>query len=141
MDASAQSVPRKEIRIGLVLYGGVSLAIYIYGVVCEFFRVVRASRGFEQNAYSAILDQTGSNVVVDIVSGTSAGGINGVLLSKAICNGLSTSSFGRLRGVWLKAADLSSLLRPGRSQAAALLDENFSRNNYVRDCGKWMKSQ
>ena len=31
----------REIRIGLVLYGGVSLAIYINGVAREFHRAVR----------------------------------------------------------------------------------------------------
>jgi hypothetical protein len=47
--------PSREIRIGLVHYGGVSLAIYIYGVVFEFWRLVRASCGEEHNTYSAYL--------------------------------------------------------------------------------------
>ena len=37
------SPARRELRIGLVLYGGVSLAIYIYGVAYEFWRLIRAS--------------------------------------------------------------------------------------------------
>jgi predicted acylesterase/phospholipase RssA len=109
MDATTKSPPRKEVRIGLVLYGGVSLAIYIYGVVFEFLRAVRAAQQLEKNAYSAIFDQTHSRLTVDIVSGTSAGGINGVLLSKALCNGLSTRSFERVRSLWLSAADFTSL--------------------------------
>lgn len=116
--------PKNEIRIGLVLYGGVSLAIYIYGVVLEFLRVVRAWE-LEHNVYSDILEKTDSKIVVDIISGTSAGGINGVLLAKALSNGLSTESFEMLRSLWLEAADLSSLLRPGRPEMAALLDERF----------------
>ncbi len=75
--------PKNEIRIGLVLYGGVSLAIYIYGVVLEFLRVVRAW-DLEDNDYSKILRKADSKIVVDIISGTSAGGINGVLLAKAL---------------------------------------------------------
>ncbi len=34
----------KELRIGLVLYGGVALAVYINGVVTEIWHVLRASR-------------------------------------------------------------------------------------------------
>lgn len=46
--------PRYKGRFGLVLYGGVSLAIYIYGVVFEFWRLVRASRGAETNGWTEI---------------------------------------------------------------------------------------
>ena len=43
MSAMSASDPEfsHEHRLGLVLYGRVSLAIYIYGVADEFFRVVR----------------------------------------------------------------------------------------------------
>ncbi len=82
MDVSNRVIPRKEIRVGLVLYGGVSLAVYIYGVVFEFLRVVRASKGLEHNAYSDILDKTMTSVVVDIVSGTSAGVSTGCCLPR-----------------------------------------------------------
>src|SRR6204780_3228649 len=40
----------KEIRLGLVCYGGVSLAIYMHGVTKELFKLVRAARAFD-NAY------------------------------------------------------------------------------------------
>ena len=117
--------PKNEVRAGLVLYGGVSLAIYIYGVALEFLRVMRAADGEAGNPYKELLDKTESKMVVDIISGTSAGGINGVLLAKALTSGLSSESFGLLRNIWLEAADLSSLLKPGRPEMAALLDENF----------------
>ena len=35
---------RPEVRFGLVLYGGVSLAVYMSGVVTEFWHLVRAAR-------------------------------------------------------------------------------------------------
>ena len=35
--------PTQEMRFALVLYGGVSLAIYINGVVQEFLHLVRAT--------------------------------------------------------------------------------------------------
>jgi hypothetical protein len=59
----------REVRLGLVLYGGVALAIYINGVCAEFFRAVRG-----RGVYRLIKALTDSDVVVDIVSGTSAGG-------------------------------------------------------------------
>ena len=31
----------REVRLGIVMYGGVSLAIYINGVAQEFYRAVR----------------------------------------------------------------------------------------------------
>src|SRR4030042_3245990 len=121
----ADNRPKNEVRVGLVLYGGVSLAIYIYGVVLEFLRVMRAADGEPDNPYKELIDKTESKMVVDIISGTSAGGINGILLAKALANGLSSESFGLLRTIWLEAADLSSLLKPGRQEMAALLDGEF----------------
>jgi patatin-related protein len=50
-------------------------------------------------------------VVVDVVSGTSAGGINGVFLAKAIAHNLSQQS---LRDLWFDEADIDKLLRGPR---------------------------
>jgi len=105
---SPHSKARREIRFGLVLYGGVSLAVYIYGVALEFERLVRASRGVEENAWTEILDQTGTTATVDIVSGASAGGINGILLGKALATGAELSS---VREIWTDEADIGKLLR------------------------------
>ncbi len=33
----------KQLRLGLVCYGGISLAIYIHGVTKELYELVRAS--------------------------------------------------------------------------------------------------
>jgi hypothetical protein len=38
-------MPPQEIRFAVVLYGGVSMAIYINGVVQELLRLVRANGG------------------------------------------------------------------------------------------------
>ena len=72
---------RQEYRLGLVVYGGVSLAIYMNGVCREFYNAVRG-RGI----YKLVKALTDSDIIVDVVSGTSAGGINGVLLSYALTN-------------------------------------------------------
>ncbi len=123
--------PANEIRIGLVLYGGVSLAIYIYGAALEFLRVMRAWE-HEDNVYSSLLRDADAKIVVDIISGTSAGGINGVLLAKGLTCGLSSEDFGMLRNLWLEAGDLAALMKPGRPEMAALLDEEFFEDQLAR---------
>ena len=36
----------KELRLALVCYGGVSLAVYMHGITKEIWRLARASRAF-----------------------------------------------------------------------------------------------
>lgn len=100
--------PEADVRFGLVLYGGVSLAIYIYGVVLEFWRLMRASEGREQNAYSELLSDANVTASVDVISGTSAGGINGIVLAKAIATGGDLAAVDK---IWLDDADFAALIR------------------------------
>jgi patatin-related protein len=113
----------KELRIGLVLYGGVALAVYINGVVTEIWHALRASRAM-QDGDAANLDSTSEiyrnllaelkeapdtdelRIVVDAVAGTSAGGVNGAALFKAIVHGDDASV---LNDVWLDDADIKNL--------------------------------
>jgi patatin-related protein len=114
----------REVRIALVCYGGVSLAIYMHGVTRELHRLVLASSRFgeERNPFGpscsehvywellhelAAKDGVRTRVVVDVISGTSAGGINGVFLAKAIAHDLSQKS---LRDLWFEEADIGKLL-------------------------------
>jgi hypothetical protein len=53
----------REARLGLVVYGGVSLAIYINGVADELFR---AHRG--RGVYKLLKHLLDSDIVVDIIS-------------------------------------------------------------------------
>ncbi|NJK58031.1 MAG: hypothetical protein HC939_19610 [Pleurocapsa sp. SU_5_0] len=98
----------REFRLGLVLYGGISLAIYMNGICQEFYNAVRG-RGI----YKLIKALTDSNIVVDIVSGTSAGGINGVLLSYALANSNETEvvDFKQFAQIWRNSGDIDKLLR------------------------------
>lgn len=113
----------KELRIGLVLYGGVALAVYINGVVTEIWQALRASRAM-QDSDAAGLDSTSEiyrnllndlkesgdadelRIVVDAVAGTSAGGVNGAAMFKAIVQGADASV---LNDVWLDDADIKNL--------------------------------
>ncbi len=110
-------VKTREVRLGLVMYGGVSLAIYINGVAQEFFRAVKG-----RGVYRLVKALTDSDIVVDIVSGTSAGGVNGILLGYALCNDLDFSASAAL---WRNDGGIMKLLRDprkGAEKAVSLLD-------------------
>lgn len=112
----------KELRLALICYGGVSLAVYMHGITKEVWRLARASRAFHdeidasatsQRVYRELLDcfesQCGIRLraLVDIVSGASAGGINGIFLAHAIATGKSIDP---LTDLWLEKADVDVLL-------------------------------
>ncbi|MGF7171137.1 patatin-related protein [Sphingobium xanthum] len=116
----------KELRLALVCYGGVSLAVYMHGVTKEIWRLARASRDFcasdpaeapdgTMSVYRAILDaclgeaDLKVRVLPDIIAGASAGGINGVFLAQAIETGQSLDP---LTELWLSCADADILLDP-----------------------------
>ncbi len=105
----------REVRLGIVLYGGVSLAVYENGVAQELFRAVKGD-----GVYSFVKQLIDSDIVVDILSGTSAGGINGIMLGYALANGRDFRSSAAL---WLKDGDILHLLqKPNDAGADSLLD-------------------
>ncbi|MCW2350312.1 patatin-related protein [Sphingobium sp. B12D2B] len=110
----------KELRLALVCYGGVSLAVYMHGVTKEIWHLAQASRDFRSGrpgnlVYQRILEtclaETGLRVRIlpDIIAGASAGGINGVYLAQAIESGQSLDP---LTELWLRCADVDILLDP-----------------------------
>jgi patatin-related protein len=118
----------RELRLAVVLYGGVSLAIYMHGTTKELHRLVKASaledRGADadgtpsERVYRELLRATAeqnegvrTRVVVDVIAGTSAGGMNGVYLAKSLAHNRSQDA---LRDLWLSRGDIKQLLRgPG----------------------------
>ncbi len=173
-----------EIRFGVVMYGGVSLAIYINGVTNEIFEMACATprdgvaigkmtepsgvvedetdepsghagaKQYElctrdiyrrlswlvgnaelrrryaveiqaaaeagvddpQDAWARVdrSDFTQTRFAVDVVSGTSAGGINGLFLAKALANG---EQFSPLKDLWINEGDFALLLNDEMSSA------------------------
>ena len=140
----------KELRLSLVCYGGVSLAVYMHGVVDEVLKITRASKVIHQQkqpapghgaglAYRADDGTSGGDydrchpnppyetdterlyfellqaffpkvelrVVVDAISGASAGGINGIFLARALAHDLSLSP---QRKMWIDLADVLKLM-------------------------------
>jgi patatin-related protein len=96
-----------EMQLGLVVHGGVSLAIYTHGVCQEFYNAVRG-RGI----YKLVKALTDADLVVDLVSGSSAGGINGILLSYALTNSNARElvDFSAFASIWRNSGDLLKLL-------------------------------
>ncbi len=115
----------KELRIALVCYGGISLAVYMHGITKEVWRLACASRAFTsgepddgavagvyRRLLTRIADESGIKlrVMVDILAGASAGGINAVFLSHAIATGRPLDP---LTDLWLESADIDKLIDPG----------------------------
>ncbi|MFZ5816421.1 MAG: patatin-like protein [Bacillota bacterium] len=94
-----------EVRAGLVLYGGSSLAVYMGGVALEFLQAVKASRE-RHLPYAPLLQAMGADFVVDLISGTSAGGLNGAFLARALTTGGSLEQISRL---WREMGDFAAL--------------------------------
>jgi patatin-related protein len=131
----------QEVRLAVTMVGGVSLAIWMGGVAREISHVVQASR--ELNAvpapasngagaghdkdqaaairacYRELLELLRVTVSVDVLTGTSAGGINAACLGAA--EGYQ-STLGDLRDVWLETGSFSKLLRdPDEAQPPSVL--------------------
>src|SRR2546423_1437550 len=127
----------KELRIALACFGGVSPAIYMHGIGKQILKLVRASSALHaipdrsrratasffdrvdrsnpeydsEEIYFELLREIGRDidlrVIVDIIAGASAGGINGTMLARALCHDLP---MGKLRDLWLDNADVAVLL-------------------------------
>jgi patatin-related protein len=153
----------QEVRIASVMFGGVSLAVYMNGITQELLRMVRATAPsaaapqpqdwkaldwntrdrdqalladeqlqsteaiyrilgrslFHGRVAGTPLSFTGpirTRIVVDLLAGTSAGGINSVYLAKALVN---NQNLDELKQMWMGEADIDTLLNDDRSQPAS----------------------
>ncbi len=156
----------QEVRFAVVMYGGVSLAIYINGVAQELLRMVRSTsasrddgngnrapvaaeqlKGTERvyRRLSCLLsdprllkeyresfvdgkppanndivekrlteNEVNTRFVVDILSGTSAGGINAIYLAKALAN---DQNLDELKKLWVTEGDIALLINDNKSVA------------------------
>jgi patatin-related protein len=112
----------RELRIGLVMNGGVSLAIWMGGVTRELDRARLAENG---DVYAQLLELTRTHARIDVIAGASAGGINGTAIALAIARGTDTST---LRALWMSDGAIEPLLRnPLEADAPSLLrgDDRF----------------
>jgi hypothetical protein len=133
----------KELRLALVCYGGVSLALYMHGVIKEILKLSRASKAYHsfpqseqrdnqcyespngddgrphdtEDVYFTLLQSIGRTlslrVIVDSIAGASAGGISGIVLARVLAHDLSID---HLRDLWLDEADILRLLGSSRAR-------------------------
>ena len=113
----------KELRLALICYGGISLAVYMHGITKEIWRLARASRAYHDGrfctgaleVYRQLIERVETHaglrltVFSDIIAGASAGGINGIFLAQAIATGQSLDP---LTSLWLETADVERLIDP-----------------------------
>jgi len=150
MDAGQQASGRywetgrvqpEEVRFAVVLNGGVSLAVWMGGATMELDRLVKARRTTDDGGwqpvtstdpagaadpYAVMLALAGCLARVDVIAGTSAGGINGAALALAQVN--RSAQVSTLRDVWVDQGQIDSLLRePFQGQPSSFLkgDEYF----------------
>ena len=119
----------RELRIAPVMTGGTSLAVWIGGVTAELYRVCnRSADDPGSDVYGKLLEFTETDALVDVITGTSAGGLNGVMLSVAWALRVRSADVVALREVWMKLGSIDALLRkPSERHPASLLrgDEYF----------------
>ncbi len=168
-----------ELRFGVVMYGGVSLAIYINGVANELFEACCATPkdgsvaagGGSRVVYRKLswllanpglralarlhaqgrgddpFDAEGrprdpafasdrQRFVVDVIAGTSAGGINGVFLAKALANG---QPFAPLQQLWVDEGDIGLLLNDAESVKKLPLDPPRAPNSLLNSDRMYLK--
>src|SRR5262249_38239848 len=90
------------------------------GVTQEINRAIRG-----ETLYRLILDGLDRTFRVDVITGASAGGLNGALLGMAMAHGASLDT---LRRLWLDRGDFSELLWPALARDPPSLlkgDESF----------------
>ena len=145
----------QELRLALCMRGGVSLAVWMGGA-CREIAALRAARSqarvdepadkcdvVQKKIYEFLLKRCGyETVTVDILTGTSAGGLNGVLFATHLMYGTPFDS--RIRDIWLRLGDLEGLTRePDTKEADSLLlgTKGFYTKVYDQLCRLMPKSE
>ena len=99
----------QELRLAVAMTGGVSLAVWMGGVTNELHRLLGDEPAVD-DVYAGLRRLTATTVRIDVISGSSAGGLNGALLGFAIANGCP-SLRDSVREAWLELGALDRLLR------------------------------
>jgi predicted acylesterase/phospholipase RssA len=127
----------EEVRVAMALNGGVSLAVWMGGCAVELDCARRAHLGPEdvlpengsqpprRTIYNALCRAFRRELVLDLMSGSSAGGINGTLLATAIVhNRRLHPRFVRDR--WIELGDFSTLLhKPTEPAPTSLMNGGY----------------
>jgi patatin-related protein len=130
---------QEELRIALVMNGGVSLAVWIGGVTREIGRLIA-----RESAYGELQELTETTARVDVICGTSAGGINGAFLAMAMA--YHRDSLGQrlaaLRSLWVTKGSIGELLRdPFAAGSRSLLDGDGYFLESLREAFQGLKTE
>jgi patatin-related protein len=94
-----------QLRLALGMRGGVSLAVWIGGAAVEIDHLVRGDTSFWRDV---LAPSAYDDVIVDVIAGASAGGLNGVLLAASQQYGFRLDA---VRDLWLQVGGIEQLLR------------------------------
>ena len=127
----------REVRFALVLNGGVSLAVWMGGVTHELNRLRLASEEEgSDSVWRKILDAAGRTATIDLVAGTSAGGLNGAVLATTIARG---GDMPNMRDRWsdLASLDVGKLTNSNPDGARSVLDGAYLQEGRRRRVGRY----
>ena len=175
---------QKEVRFAVVMYGGVSLAIYINGVAQELLRMVKStaphpeSEGIARALPTEKGEPCGTEKVyrrlsylvddpkhradfrkalrsgvkaaaewqpdadlrvrfmVDVLAGTSAGGINSIYLAKALANDQNIDD---LKNLWVSEGDIHVLINDRKSLKNTTLDRQKTPRSLLNSRRMYLK--
>jgi patatin-related protein len=137
----------EELRLALAMRGGLSLAVWIGGAVAEIEWLRRSGSGdghgveggqahsaLGHPAYRALLELSGyAGVLVDVLTGASAGGLNGAVYAAAQRHGFDVAE---MRDLWLRLGDIEALTRAttsaGRAATSVRRDDDERRLEALR---------
>jgi predicted acylesterase/phospholipase RssA len=121
--SAGDGLPYSELRLAVAFTGGVSLAVWMGGMAREMNLLLAASRAERgervkppgsaeseqvRDGYQGLLHLLNMRCTLDILSGTSAGGVNAAILGLA---NVQRFDLGGLRDLWFTHGSLEQLLR------------------------------
>jgi len=109
-----------QVNLGLTFYGGVSLAVFEAGIAYELVRATQFSR-------LANRPHGVPQIHVDVVTGTSAGGLAAVQLAAALSGTNTEGVLAKLVSIWANDADIQSLLPEASFDGQGFLDNGVLR--------------
>ena len=139
-DGTAPAGSLYEMRLALVLNGGVSLAVWMGGVTAEIDRMRRAAYPAliaqpdpALERWRALLSGLGVRLVVDVIAGASAGGLNGAVLAASIARGRPLP---QLRDTWKSVGSIANLAsndgQPKGVERASILNGDLLTNSVAK---------